>query len=337
MKKILFLLMLTIILSACRTDNIEESALDLETNCSSLETDIEEELEKRVSLFKGDTYEPLKEKLNEDVLTSKENLEEELATVAYSTCIDVEESSIESYDKVYFSMLEYFHTYMMSNNKEALTIEEINHKGRAFTDYAINIVLDDGRQADIFRFDPFTYSGDVLSKLDDETVMESSEELYASEMKTDFIDRIFSGLENPLNAAFYNIPNILEEKDLEKWEPDLDKNADASKFWHLHAIIIDGDIKEQNLLSKKENWRDTKIYPSYRTYNMIERLEDVHDISSDIPYPKEALENEEWFKATDYMLENMEKTVKDGQFDEDLFDIYQYIHVGEGYLGELKL
>jgi len=337
MKKLSFILILTIILSACGTDNLEESSFDVEVNCSSTEAGTEEALEERVSLFEGDTYEPLKEKLNEDVLVSKENLEEELATAVYSTCINEEESYNDSYDKLYFSMLEYFYAFMISEKEESLTIEEINYKGRSFNDYALNIVLDDGRQANVFRFDPLTYSGDVLQRLDEEAVIGSLEELYASAIKEEFIDRAFSGLENPLNAAFHNIPDILEEKDLEEWEPDLDKNAEASDFWHLYAIIIDGDIKEQNLLSEKENWRDIKLYPSWRTYQMIERLEEVHAISPDIPYPEGALENEEWFKATDYMSENMEETVKDNKLDEDLYEIYQYIHTGEGYLSDLEL
>jgi len=329
-KKILIILFSIIVLSPFaiidKQDVIKNNDVQSQADCTQITEELETELQEIALLF--DDINQLKDHLNNDILRSKDQVEQEVKKVKHLTCLNYEddENRTEEKLKIYGTMLEYYQE--LFKNEEELIVEEINYEiPETFHMLSLTVVLNDQRKLDIEYYIGFdaSFTKSRYDWMQEEEILEEISKPM-NIVKHEIIDQLYLFFINPLQQAFEDgIPSYYEGKNDLEWEIKISDIKLGSSYFDLEFLLADGDVEPRKVLKNEKRFRKVDVFPTKFTKEPLERWEEVHLINSDIPYPETLIQEENWLGVADFFSNQFSKML-----DIDM-DIPEYIGSGNTY------
>ncbi|TES50180.1 hypothetical protein E2L07_16640 [Halalkalibacterium halodurans] len=86
---------------------------------------------------------------------------------------------------------------------------------------------------------------------------------------------------------------------------------------------IAGELKANLLISERPKWYENRagaeIYPSVATHDIVGRWREAHSINPDIPYPEQAIIQQDWYEISEFLANHVD------DFDKINPELYVYI------------
>ncbi|MBP1970601.1 hypothetical protein J2Z83_002737 [Virgibacillus natechei] len=304
----------------------------------------EDELQEITKSISEDKIDELKERLNNKVITSKEKLEEEMVMIyAYLYMgdkgvegIDVERDDRAKFD-AYLILLNNYHSAMDDNvvaEVDMLNYEkDPNDISGHFFETALQTAEFDPASREVmseeefrdYKFDP---NNPIVKTFDLTEVT-----YYSSASSTALYQHLANeGLAE--KEANYT-SNFITEEVINRIISEVGKGADSIQTWiefqsgkqELEEAITIGDsqkaaaflgmefsISQNRSVPGLQHGTDVQLYPTETTYAIVDRWQTVHEINSSIPYPKNHIASQNWYKVSDFLSDN------NTQIDDDILD-----------------
>lgn len=325
----MFVVIMCTILTACSHEKTEDVIYhhdgDQRQDCSQMTPEFEDEL-KDISLRFEDANLLIND-LNQEVLTSTDQVEEELEKVNYLNCLQVgvspydEEARPAQLLQLYFTMLEYFHAVLKED-------EDIQVKNIIFNDdskhgyFTLKTVLKDQRELNIkYYIGSMAHSRHFEDQLGLDQEESDGIDQFVHAIKTNVIDQLYLFFKNPVQDTLDTvIPSYYEDKNDLDWEDRVGNIGLSSSYFRMEIFIADGELKPRRMLENETRWRKVDVFPTSSTWEPLERWEEMHLINPDIAYPEEFIQNENWLGVAEFFEEHR------ADFLEIDSDIPEYIY-----------
>lgn len=324
-----------------------------------LDTKTKDEIKAIADSVSEDGIDKLKERLNEKVVISKDALEDEMAIVqAYLYLGDKipSETHLDNETRAklgaYLVLLKNYHSAMEGDTViivDKLKYEK-NHEdvpghyifsALQTADYNVDKDIMDKERFREWIFDPdnFTVDNFSLSEITYYTGTNAaanhiSQQMYDLEDKLanytpNFVakkvyDKVISQAANALKIGeVVNIAKTAAEyqSGKDKLEREI-KVGDAQKA----AIKLDLEytISKNRSIPSSGEQLDIQLYPKDKTFEILDRWQEVHRINPEIPYPEDPIQSQDWYETSEILREveleyGMDLTdyIVDGTLSED--------------------
>lgn len=325
MKRLVLLLPVFVIITACSIGKPKEIADTEEIlpkmDCDKLADETQKTLHNIADFLHKDSIDQLKKRLNSGVLESRKSLKEEMDLVRLHSCTDVkfDDKVTGQRMETYLRLLEY--EYTMMQDKKEMKMEHLTFSESNFPFlYKLRAELADGKQAAItFYLGPDAY-GDYLA--DNRSKPEESLDNTPSPSMSVTADVLkwTTHILDPVNSAASQLKDYYQGKEEREWGKEYnDAMVLVGRFEMEFARIEGGD--DTILYDSKR--KKVKLYPTDATYDIFDRLKEVHNINPEIPYPEGMIRQEEWKELGDYLSE-VPLTI----------ELYQYVFSGTPPMGK---
>lgn len=221
---------------------------------------------------------------------------------------------------MYLSMLNYIETIFDAEDMPQINDLSLEITGVDYL-YELTATFDNKKQVEITYF-----TGSTAAIKLSEVELEQLKEVYENDVlrilvsvKTQIIDPLGSlVLENPLIRGIQHKKQHDQQKADAKWEEELQDALTAVRRLRMEFAIVEGDSSERD-----KRYRNVDLYPVTYTYELLERWMEVHEINSDIPYPEEEIQNEDWEEIGVFLY------VSQLEMNEYGRELYRYISDGK--------
>lgn len=325
----------TIVLGA---DNKEEEKNHPILHCEHLHQEGIDHLDQLIALFQEDHIKNIEQRINQ-LMTSKDDIQTEKIIVDLASCYERinEDTQLTGMFELYASFLTYIEQSLAKKQHEQITSLSITHDELRMVYQLDTEFLESENSVHIDHF----YSWDAYSNaiwLDQKQTAQAVKE--AEENEPSSIESLAHGIANQSYQFFQNpiekVLSITDEytKGIAEKEQALFRNKSLLPStiygFAVSLIEIDAGTKNQEFM--------TEYYPTSTTHNMLERLENVHDVVPSVEYPRALVEQRRWLELM-HELERIE-----GYFGLDQREVWDYIVSGttpkntseESYLNQLE-
>lgn len=176
----------------------------------------------------------------------------------------------------------------------------------------------DGR-ADVSRV-TYLVGGNILSQSKEDETNELQKKY--NDYTENFIKKELVKVQSPIksDSALGKVIGLVNlGKKYNDGKEDLERRLTYAK-----AERIAGDIKANLLITERPKWyenrADAKIYPSPSTHDLVNRWEEVHSINPNIPYPEQAIVQQDWYEISGFLKNHENEFLKIHK------DLYMYIY-----------
>lgn len=262
----------------------------------------------------GADIEEMKNHLNQEVLTSQEQLQAELDLETFVKCPDIEGNNYILSEKmaVYHELLAYINQIMDEDDSleiEGLTLK--NFHNDTLMKY-IEASFKDGKTVEIKLFsspgapaDRYFYESEELERYANE-IPDWMQFLY-----TQVITPISKIIDNPLEKSADLYANRKEANKEKAVENKIEEIEESSRF-----LDADFALTEETHKVWEKPFRSQNLHINSRTYSMLERWEEVHEVDDTYIFPKESIQKRDWESVVEAAM----------KLDSDIeYDLFQYI------------
>lgn len=286
---------------------VERENMLNEVTCGEITDEMKQDIFEIYNHINEGKTEELKNRLNERVLTSKDELENEMITVHHHTCFNLEDaeddnSFSEEKMEMYLLMLEYYYSIM--ENEPEMWVNQVTFEiPDDYFIFRLTADMENGNHAAVEFFPGSMANATYLHRENDllRELLEIAPSDAAVFVKNELADRSLHALADPVTGAFNRISGYFEGRAEHGWEKEIAKSRAAAGLFDLQFAIIKGD---GDAFWYDEELRKVELYPSRNTYFILERWENVSTLITDFPYPEELVRAEEWLELSAFYYEN---------------------------------
>lgn len=295
-----------------------------------LDTGRESELNEIVNYMNEDHVDQLKDRLNDQVVVSREGLEEEIVMVqAYLFLAEntYGEIDIVRDDKAkleaYLILLNDYHATLQGDTIGQVDmlnyVENPNNISGHYFETALETAVYDDSMRQYLTEEQFreNYIGENSWTV---RTFELSEVTYYSSASASGLKQYLQN-ENLENELANYTSNFIEKQVVNKIISEVGKGAPIVKKWidysegerELERDVTIGDSQAAADLfdmefSMSESWSvpgppselEVQLYPTGSTYDILARWQEVHEINPEIPIPMDEIESEDWYGIADF-------------------------------------
>ncbi|PXW90142.1 WXG superfamily protein probably secreted by type VII secretion system [Pseudogracilibacillus auburnensis] len=301
-----------------------------------LDKNMKEEIEDIATFITGENIDKLKERLNAKVVITKDTLEEEMTNIqAYLYLGNARPSqSYLNNDtraklKTYLILLHHYYTTM--ENNIIVTVDKLEYKKNredipshylfsALQTAKYNIdedVMDKQRFREwVFDSENYTVNNYSLSEITyyvgtdaaSDRINQPLNEIkdqqatYTSDFLTKkFIGNVFSKVMSTLKAGDA-VDIVKSASEYGSVKSELDQKIAVEKILLASSRLnLEFTLSKSHSVPSAGETLDMQLYPTDKTYEMIERWKEVFSSNREIPYLNKLIQTDDWFKIADYL------------------------------------
>jgi len=301
----LFLLIMIIVIDK-PSIHAEMSSTELQKEdkqtCEQMSSTQKDNLENIMHFLKPEVdAEGMKKHLNQEILTSHEQLEAELDLKTYIKCpgIEKDDDSLSESMAAYYELLVYIDQIM--NKDSSLEIEDLTFKGfhNVTLMRYIEATFKDGKTVEVQYF----LSPDAPT---DRYFYEDREQIKQLEKIPDWVQILYSQvvipiskiIDNPLqkNANLY-----VGQMELKKEKAMQDKMEEIEQ--PVDILQADFAVTVETHKVFREPYRNHQLYVNGWTYDLLKRWEEVHEVNDTYIFPQESIEQRDWERVAEVAAE----------------------------------
>lgn len=301
MKKIVWLMICLLLLVACsKEETVQLDSQDIEqpADCAALDGKSEKDLKTLSNMLKGEKADKLKDRLNRQVLISKDAVKKEIGLARRHTCYndDRRDDPLKWHLRMYALMLEYDYALMQSEDK--LMVDRIEFKKmKDNLEYRLISILEDGKEINVAYLAAET---DVLRSYifnEDNSVRLSEPPSvlpFQSELeRKDIFKRTLSLLIDPVTRVSKELANGQYMQNAQERIRLITKEFPAAIYLNLEIATI--EVNSNHFLYGDENkLKKIALYPTWETDEIFKRLKEAHRLNPEIPYPEALVAKQDW-------------------------------------------
>jgi len=285
---------------------------DDKQSCEQMSSTQKDNWETIMHFLKPDNVdiEEMKNHLNQEILTSHEQLQAELDLKDFINCPDIEKNDYDLPKKMatYYELLAYIDQIM--DKESSLEIEDLTFKNfhnDIFMKY-IEASFHDGKTVEVQYF----ISPDAATDRYSYEIIEQVRQLdeipkWMQILHSQVIIPISKIINNPIEKGanlYANQQENNKEKALEKKVEEVEQPASI-----LHA---DFALTVETRKVWEDPYRSQQLYVGDSTYSLLKRWEEVHEADDTYIFPKESIKDRDWDKVAEVAEEfnsNLERDV----------------------------
>lgn len=280
---------------------LEKREKEVQQVCMKMSEEEKEGLVSVADFMEKDDAEGLMNHLNEHVLTSKQALQTETDLMTYVKCPIIQSDDRIAGKMALYEQLLTYSAHIMKDKKsleiKKVTLERNRNETRS---EQLEVTFTDNKTVTSNYF--FGVHADFAYDDYEQKELEKQLQAYPKWLaftKVELIDPIQRLVKNPLGNAADVLANYFEKDKADALEDRINQAKFTANTLGMDLSVTKGD------LGKWEDPYDAQqVYPISTSYSFLERWKQIHHLNTDFPYPKKAINEEDWYAIKAFMDEH---------------------------------
>jgi|GEM_PF-3640836 len=295
MRKIIWLLICLLLLVACskeETAQLNSQDIEQPADCAALDGKTEKDLQTLSNMLKEEKADKLKDRLNRQVLISKEAVKKEIGLARAYACYNDDRRNkrfIQRHLRMYALMLQYH--YALTQDEDKLMVDRIVfQKDKGNGDYRLTTELEDGKKIMVAYYENTRawYFADY-GQPEQPSILPFKPDL----QEKDILKRTLSLLVDPVTRASKELAISQEEEHAEERDQLERKMLPAAGDLGMEIAMIEVD-SNHFLFGNENKLKKIELYRTWKTDEILKRLKEAHRLNPEIPYPEALVAKQDW-------------------------------------------
>jgi len=296
MKKIVWLMICLLLLVACskeETAQLDSQDIEQPADCAALNGKTEKDLQTLSNMLKEEKADKLKDRLNRQVLISKDSVKKEIGLARAYACYhdDRGDDPVKWYLRMYALMREYDYARMQDEDK-LMVNRIVFQKDKGNWDYRLTTELEDGKKIMVAYYENTRawYFADY-GQPEQPSILPFKPDLE----EKDILKRTLSLLVDPVTRASKELAISQEEQNAEERDQLERKMLPAAGDLGMEIAMIEVD-SNHFLFGHENKLKKIELYPTWKTDDIFKRLKEAHRLNPEIPYPEALVAKQDWLE-----------------------------------------